>query len=218
MNFSELATTKQKYISRESIVITKKTEKWCQLPYPGHKKGCPNYMKSKTCPPNVTYIGKFIHQFNLFLLIWAEFDFKKYKELRFEEHPEWSKNQVKCVLYWQASIKKILKNKIKTIKNTSDYLLSCGSGFGNSIKSMEAVGINVFATLKNNNIDFEIKPQNKILLVCLLCKKLNEIRTKSGLLLAEKHEKIVYGGRGAYVEISPEQIQSKNIAIPLKEK
>ena len=36
---------------------------------------------------------------------------------------------------------------------------------------MESTGIYVFKTLKNNNIDFELKPINKVLLVCLLCLK-----------------------------------------------
>ncbi len=34
--------------------------------------------------------------------------------------------------------------------------------------SMEAVGINVIKTLINDNIDFELKPKNKVVLVCLL--------------------------------------------------
>ena len=34
---------------------------------------------------------------------------------------------------------------------------------------MEAVGINVFKTLKNAGIDYELKPKNKVLLTTLLC-------------------------------------------------
>jgi hypothetical protein len=58
-------------------------------------------------------------------------------------------------------------------------LLGCGSGFNNKdikryqkeVYSMEAVGINVLSTLRLNKIDFEIRPKNKILLVCLVCIK-----------------------------------------------
>ena len=40
------------------------------------------------------------------------------------------------------------------------------------IPSMEGGGINVFKTLQNNDIEFEVKPENKLIFVSLLC--LNE--------------------------------------------
>ena len=37
---------------------------------------------------------------------------------------------------------------------------------------MESVGIDVFRTLRTNRIDYEFKPVDKVVLVCLLCSKI----------------------------------------------
>jgi hypothetical protein len=97
------------------------------------------------------------------------------------KHPDWSDRKANCVLYWQSSVKKQLKDFISKIydtnPNTSLFLLSCGSGFKNltipqsKIYSMEAAGIDVFNTLKRNKIKFELKPENFVLLVNLLCSR-----------------------------------------------
>ena len=166
MNFEELAVINIKRIDPKTITITEKTVRWCQLPYPGHKKGCPNYNKNENCPPNSPNALNIIPDYNKFYLIYAIFNFKKYVHLRRREHPQWSEKQLKCVLYWQSSIKKLLKEIINYIKTEKDYIFSCGSGFGKSVYSMEACRIDVFKTLRNN----KIKPKNQILLVCLLCR------------------------------------------------
>jgi hypothetical protein len=57
-----------------------------------------------------------------------------------------------------------------------DEFFGTGSGMkinGKNHYSMEAVGINVFATLKRNNIPFEVKPKKIINLVCLMLFKKN---------------------------------------------
>lgn len=75
--------------------------------------------------------------------------------------------------------------------------MGCGSGFGvkkiaqyqKTIYSMEAVGISVFNTLKNNNITYEIKPTytSKLKFVCLICSEkkciFNEKKTQKDLLI-----------------------------------
>jgi len=138
------------------------------------------------CPPNSPFFDYFIDNYTHFYLIYANFDFKQYKEIRKSENPNRTDAQISCVLYWQGSIKRLLKEYIRNIYTTCNnnitdfHLLSCGSGFKDKvlnstqsqIYSMESVGINVFRTLKNNNINFELKPINKIIMVCLLCSKL----------------------------------------------
>jgi len=76
------------------------------------------------------------------------------------------------------------------------FLLGCGSGFNDKILgqyqdkiySMEAVGINVFSTMKLNGVRLEINPENRIRLVCLFAsvKKLNDLNL-------QKRCKICYG-------------------------
>ena len=170
-----------KEIAKTSIFFTNKTHKWCILPYPGHPKGCPNYNKNQLCPPSIMNFTGELDKFKFFYLVYAKFDLYNYKKEMLKIHPNWSERQATCVLYWQSSVKKHLKEYIKNIyvKNNkkSIYILSCGSGFQDDtflqedVYSMEAVGINVFKTLKKNEILFELKPKNFVLLLNLLCTK-----------------------------------------------
>lgn len=174
-------------INKDSIHITMKTKQWCTLPYKNNKKGCPNYNRNILCPPNSPYFGSYIDNYNYFYLIYAIFDFKTYKEIKKIDTPNKTDAQISCVRYWQGSIKRLLKLHIKDIYTnnfnniTNFHLLGCGSGFKSNffvkfqqyIYSMESVGIDVFRTLKNNNINFDIKAIDKVNLVCLLCSKIN---------------------------------------------
>lgn len=179
LKIRNLIIIRLKEVKYNTICFTPKTQKWCSLPYPGHPNGCPNYNKSEFCPPNVPFLKCILNNFNYFYLIYAKFDLKKYKNLMLDKHPYWTEKQATCVLYWQNSIKKILKDFIKKIfienPKNNFYLFSSGSGYKchifkqNNIYSMEATGINVIKTLKDNDINFEIKPKNFVLLVNLLC-------------------------------------------------
>lgn len=168
-------------IQKESIIFTKKTRIWCQLPYPNHPKGCPNFNKNPLCPPNANFIEEFLLEYLYFYLIYSKFDLKSQRERMLMLHPTWTIKQANCLLYWQNSVKKNLREKIEEIisknKEKEIFLLSCGSGFKlggkKSIPSMEAAGIDVYNTLKNNHIEFELKPMNKVILVNLLCSKDN---------------------------------------------
>lgn len=168
----DLVTIREKEISKEGIRITPKCFLWCKLPYRDHKYGCPNYGRDH-CPPHRELFDP--DPYVKFRLVYAEFDFKTYKERMRKKHPDWSERQVANLLYWQGSVKKMLKNRIKTLDKNGLYLLGCGSGFSmkfqRDVPSMEAVGIYVYGLLKQNDIPFEIKPRDKVVLVCLLCYK-----------------------------------------------
>ena len=130
-----------------------------------------------------------LYSYNHFFLIYADFDFKKYCHLRREENKDnmeyWTEDRIKSLLYWQSSVINLLRNELSFIISSNPknkiYLLCSGSGnYYKSLNlrqdnylSMESAGIYVFGTLMNNgfqiNIDFELKPRTKILLICLLC-------------------------------------------------
>ena len=166
-------------VNRNSIKFTDKTHIWCTLPYPGHKKGCPNFNKNPLCPPNVKIMENILDDFSFYYLILANFDIFKYANQMIHKHPDWSERKARCVLYWQKSVKKLMREYIKNIylKNPSYnfYLFSSGAGENISlinqdeIYSMEAAGINVIHTLINNNINIEVKPKKTVILVNLLC-------------------------------------------------
>jgi predicted metal-binding protein len=181
MEIEKLVTVHVKKIEKDSIITTKLTQDFCKRPYPNHPKGCPNYGKGPLCPPHDVFIDPILREFNNFYLFFAKFDFRTYVEIRSYEKPEWSDKQLRCVLYWQSSVKKILKQKILNVLRTNNYekyyIASCGSGFNTKnlskyqekIYSMESIGINVLSTLKKNKIEFERNPINTVTLVCLLC-------------------------------------------------
>jgi hypothetical protein len=166
MDFKSLVVVAEKTIPRETIVFTPKTRAWCTLPYKGHKNGCPNYGKNDTCPPKTPYRDDVLKKYGVFTLVYAAFDYATYKEIRGRCHPGWTEAQVKNVLYWQNSVKKIIKEYIAR-RGGYDDLFGAGSGFWGK-PSMEAAGIYVFGTLKNNGIPFEVKPVNKVIMVSLL--------------------------------------------------
>ncbi len=181
MDFEQLSILNHKKIKEDTIIwYPEVMEKLCYYPYPNHPKGCPNKEKCNNLDvPNfgdIKELGRFSHYY----LICIEFDFKKYKEIRKIENPSFfnTEERLKCLLYWQGSLKKIIKDYIERIRSINAYpfyVLGCGSGFRLSfqeeVASMEAVGINVFSTLKLNKIKFEIKPKNRIILCNLLCSK-----------------------------------------------
>lgn len=79
--------------------------------------------------------------------------------------------QVGCSLYWQQQVKAMLWDKIRMIAGRNDLILSCGSGYKDKYYSLESVGIDVFQTYRNNGIDFEEQPINKVVMCSLVGKK-----------------------------------------------
>jgi predicted metal-binding protein len=171
---SDLVGVREKDVQASSIVFTEKAREWCKLPYPmpkpDHPRGCPNYGKNPLCPPNSPYRADILVKFKKFKIVYAVFDFKRYKELVREQHPAWSDRQVENVLYWQSAVKKVLKQRVfgdyhHVVKGGA--VLCAGSGFENC-QSMESGGIDVFASLKNNDIPIERHPENVVTLVALV--------------------------------------------------
>lgn len=166
MNIQHLTQLHHKVVFPHDIIFTPKTKLWCQLPYPNHPHGCPNYNKSPLCPPNSPeFTMDSLYGYKKLILLWVEFNFNQYKQEMGKKHPSFSQKQVECCLYYQNTLKNMLKLEIT--KYSPSLILGCGSGFG-SCYSMESVGINVMMTLKKLQIPFEVKPKTKILLCTLL--------------------------------------------------
>ena len=94
------------------IVIDQSVRGLCKKEYPNHKKGCPNYNKRHDCPPKVPLIGKVFDLSKPIFAIWNIFDFSEHTGRMSRKHPEWSKKQVECCLYWQGTARKQLKGEI----------------------------------------------------------------------------------------------------------
>ena len=60
MEIKKLIQIRKIKIDSKSIKFTKRTRLWCQLPYPNHPKGCPNYSKNPNCPPLAKFMKKIL--------------------------------------------------------------------------------------------------------------------------------------------------------------
>lgn len=167
MNIKQLVKITCKEIKPETIIFTEKTRLWCNLPYNGHN-GCPNFGKNPQCPPNAPYLDQIPKLFSHYYLIYAQFDFKTYKEQMRSLYPDWSEKQLACLLYWQKPLKNLLTDYLHTIANSDKTIYGAGSG-SNGCYAMESIGIHVFKTLDLNQIHYEIKPVNSIIMVNLVC-------------------------------------------------
>ena len=139
--------------------IRAKDGTWCQLPYPDHPDGCPNFIKGCTkcgdwknfahligeCKNSIgtNWIG-----FQWYAVI-QEFDLKAHAEKMKRKHPSWSDKQCRCVLYWQGAVK--AKLKVKAQKYLRELAVKDGTFHFDwachLIEIPEAHGVNVFGTM-----------------------------------------------------------------------
>lgn len=150
-----------------NLVVNHKVRTWCQFPYPGHPKGCPNFDKSDTCPPKIKTVSEI---FNLEEPHWfavVEFNLQAHAERMKKLHPIWTRKQCTCCLYWQNGVRKQLRNICDDFiqdKNFLHYTLI-----------PEAMGVNVFRTAHRYGIMLTKNIINKLYKIAL-------IGSKKGLL------------------------------------
>lgn len=142
----------------KKIVTTNCTDKWCKLPYPNHKKGCPNYGK-KECPPKASFFENIISP--PFKLIAVRFDLEEHAKKMKEKHPDWSDKKARCLLYWQKGVDKKLKQECEKIADNNIILYR-----------PEAHGVNLFATCKNIGLVLEKNPKKYVWKMAIIGKKI----------------------------------------------
>lgn len=129
------------------LIFSGKVGNWCQLPYPNHPKGCPNYGKKKDCPPRAKKIWEVFDLKKSLYLINSEFDLRSFGLEMKKKHPDWTRKKCRCVLYWQPKSRKQLKDRISwTLTN-----LNLDVAF----TIPEAMGLNVYATARINGLHLE---------------------------------------------------------------
>lgn len=126
-------------VELKDVVIDERARNgvWCQLPYPNHPRGCPNYGRRDTCPPRAPRFEDLLQP--PFWLVAYPFDLRGHAEMMKEKHPKWSERQARCVLYWQGRVRKYLRLAIRDLREKlgDDYII---------LEIPEANGVNCFAT------------------------------------------------------------------------
>lgn len=135
----------------KEVDINTNSKEWCRLPYPSHKKGCPNYGK-EGCPPNIPDFNDIVNP--PFKLVAVKFDLKEHAKKMKEKHPDWSERKARCVLYWQKKLNKKLREESEKI----------ASEIKNSkiVHRPEAYGVNLFTTCRKFGLKLKKNPQETV--------------------------------------------------------
>ncbi len=144
-------------IKKAKIIVDYKVKKLCKKPYYNHPKGCPNYNKRSSCPPQSNKIEDMIDLSKPTYVIFTTFDLKKHVHRMRRKHSRWTYRQLACCLYWQGITRKNLHQEIlrfldKTKKSKREYKV---------IKVPESFGVNVTSTMLGIGHELEWPPKNK---------------------------------------------------------
>jgi len=137
-------------------VIDYSVRSLCFKPYPGHKKGCPNYNKCTRCPPQSKLIKDIFNLDEPVYLIYNKFSLWEHVDRMRTQNPSWSDRQLYCCLYWQGKARKQLREQIRVFKKSigstvDDYIV---------LDTPEATGVNVTDTMLSIDIKLEWPPRN----------------------------------------------------------
>lgn len=146
----------------KTIVIDPSVRALCVRPYSNHPKGCPNFGKRSSCPPQARLVTDVFSMEAGFWLVWIEFDFATHCRKMREKHPEWSQRQIECCLYWQNTANKMLREVV-----TKFYKEHCN---WRGTTCPEAMGINVTESMRQIGIKLEWPPLNIVRKVALFGK------------------------------------------------
>ena len=144
----------------ELILLDFPSGELCQRSYPGHPKGCPNYGKRASCPPQAPHISEIIDLGKEVYAIWNKYEFGVHVENMRKRHPDWSQRQLECCLYWQGSARKKLRSMI-------DLFVEKNPHHTHILQIPESHGVNVTATMKTLGIDLEWPPKEYVYQVAI---------------------------------------------------
>lgn len=140
-----------KKINPKIIFYSEKVQDLCKCHYPNYPKGCPNYGKKETCPPQAKLINYILDLNKRVYLIWTDFDVGKHARRMKKKHPHWSEKQMYCCRYWQSTARKIHKEEIEKLQEKYK--------FKKVIRSPEGNGVNVFGLMKKMGVVLEWPPR-----------------------------------------------------------
>lgn len=137
-----------------NLIVDNRVRGFCRKPYPGHPKGCPNWNKRATCPPQAPKIQDVLDLSKPVYCLINSFDLGAHVSRMKERHPKWSMRQARCLLYWQGTARKQLRGHINAfLEEHSDMVvLTCP----------EACGVDVGSTVKSLGIELDWPPQSTV--------------------------------------------------------
>jgi hypothetical protein len=125
----------------------------CTCRYPGHPRGCPNYGKRATCPPQAKRFTAEYLATREWVVIWNAFPFGEHVERMRIAHPGWTERQLANCLYWQGTARNQLAQEI--VRWQRDGAILCPV----IERVPEAHGIDVTQTMERVGIFLEWPPR-----------------------------------------------------------
>lgn len=138
---------------RVKPIIDHQMRALCAKPYPGHTKGCPKLYKGcPTCPPQVPVFEKVFDVAQPILAVITTWDMARQVEKMRANNPDWGDRQLRNLLYWQASARTQLEEKVAAVLAHPD--------FSHMIYTMcpEGMGVNVTETLRLRGVHLQWPP------------------------------------------------------------
>jgi len=144
-----------KEINIEQVIIDERSRDgtWCRLPYPSHPNGYPNYDNKLHCLPSAFRFEDIL--LPPYYIVYYTFnlrDHANYIRKRFlAKNRSCSDRQAYCVLYWQGTVRKILREAAEKLADAieDDIVL----------RIPEANGANVFATMARAGLFLKANPK-----------------------------------------------------------
>lgn len=147
-------------------VIDLSVRNLCYRPYPNHPKGCPNYGKRATCPPQALILSDVFDSTKSVMAVWVAFNLMLHREKMQAKHPKWTRRQLDCCLYWQGGVNKRLQREVQY--NSTRYSLFNNATQLISTFAPEAMGVNVTATMQNAGVVLEWPPDHTVIKVAFV--------------------------------------------------
>lgn len=125
---------------------------WCIRPYKRHRHGCPNFGTRATCPPHAPMFDDVFDVGLPVYAVFARFDLAAQVARMAEKHPDWTLRQKRSSLYWQNTVRKLLREEIHRNHETL-------SGLWYTL-CPEAMGVDVTETLRDVGVRLEWPPES----------------------------------------------------------
>ena len=184
-NFMDSCCNWQHYTFPVVPVVDYSMRALCASPYPGHKKGCPKLNTGHSgCPPMAPLFDKHFDIYSPIFVIVNEFDIKAHMDKLAKRNSHWTDRQLRCCLYWQATARKQLADKIKYVLALDEF-----AGY-TSTTCPEAMGVNVTETLSVIGIMLEWPPVNVARQIAIVAKLINSANAikPNGTTLSDEDE------------------------------
>jgi len=134
-------------------VIDNNVRQLCRHAYLGHPRGCPNFDRRSTCPPQAQLLCDIIVP--PMFVVWNVFPFGAHVATLRKRHPKWTRRQLECCLYWQP------KARLQLRRIVAEFLSEHEHGLKTVVWCPEACGVNVTATMAQLSEHLEWPPVTK---------------------------------------------------------